>query len=320
MIPTLEDYMLREREISVVKIVSDQKEISVSEIGQRLGSTEGWASQIVKSLEKRGFVITSRKGMRKTVRISESNFAQSLSDLLTVESSVAWEKLLSNKGIPVILEDMTGERGFTSELNRSTVWRTKRNLLMHGITLKESDGKSASDARLFRFVDEYADHVGKRFIEKNIPSDAVILWRKRSECIFKINHGQAEALEAESQNIHLTALSAFPNYGIPFLTTETFYYFSPTKSKLTQTDVVLHTLLIDPNNRTNTSYAVLFVFKRYRNISLKHLIEGSRKYGLESRIEELVRYIRSSGRNHSSILPRWNYLKELAGLYGIDMR
>ena len=319
MLLTFTDHRLGEGEISALRMVLVRKGISLKKLGDNLGVTEGRASQIVKSLEKKGLITSSRKVMTKMIWVADSEFARSLADLLAVESSVPWEKLLSNSGLPFLLGTISDERAFLAGLNRSTIWRTKRNFLMHGISIKQSGENVERDERLYRFVLEYANHIGNEFILANIPDGSVILWKSVSECMFRIGYEHAGEVEAQSENSHLTAVSAFQDYGIPLISQDLYYFFSPAVTTITPEEIVLHTLLIDPNNRTNTAYALLFILKHFRGSSLNQLSKQSKKYGLELRVDEIAKYVRSSGRTQSGGLPNWNRIMELASLYGVDI-
>ncbi len=319
MLPTFTDHRLSEGEISALRMMLVPQGISLKKLGDSLGITEGRASQIVKSLEKKGFVTSSRKGMTKVIRLANSSFAQSLADLLSVESNVPWEKLLSNSGLPFLLGAISNERAFTAGLDRSTIWRTRRNFLMHGISIRHGRENVERNERLYRFALDYANHVGNEFILANIPDGSVILWKSVSECMFRIGYEHADEVEAQSENSHPTAVSVFQDYGIPLISHDLYCFFSPTVTSITPEEIVLHTLLIDPDNRTNTAYALLFILKHFRGRSLNQLAKESKKYGLELRVDEIVKYVGSSGRIRSGELPNWSRIMELADLYGVDV-
>ena len=314
------EYALKDAEISIIRAISSKSDHSISEIGAITGMSEGWVSQLIKDLEKKGYVTTSRRGMKKIAIISESSFAKSLSSLLTVDSNVPWEKLLSNSGIPVLLDSITKRKDFTKGVNRTTVWRAKRNFLMHGIAPKHSEIQSSINARLSRFINEYADYIDRRFIEGNIPKGAVILWRKQDECLFKINNRYEQKSKLGIRDILPTAFSAFARYGIPLLTSDSYYYFSPSKHEITRSDVVLHTLLIDPGSRTNITYALLFILKEFSKEELEFLIGSSKEYRLQSTIREIDKFLKTPTGPNSKMMPVLSDLVEQAELYGIDVR
>ena len=116
-----------------------------------------------------------------------------------------------------------------------------------------------------------------------------------------------------------TALTVSPTYGIQFLTSDLYYYHEPNLTALAVEDIILHTLLIDPESQTYSTYALLLALKNGRNIDMNLLLEKSRKYKIVDIARNLVKYINSNGRIREWPLPDPKELQEQADLYGVRM-
>ena len=313
----MQEYALTRDEIVAIRAISDQRKLSISELSEKLRSSEGWASRVIKSLEGKGIVKTRREGMKKTAEIAEANYAQVLSELIKAERHVPWEKVLSYSNMAVLLASTTGEGDFERGLSNTTKWRALRNLSMHGLIPKKTGGSTALNSRINRFAREYAEHISGRFARKFLPLTSTVLWMEGYSCLFKVR------MEAEKKEIpkHFlrTALSAYHDYGIQFITNEVYYYYEPGKTRLSLEDVILHTLLIDRGSQTYVTYALLFIFKVYRKIDFESLAKKAQRYNLAKNVEDTVRYINSNGEERAWPLPRWEELKEQAIVYGIEI-
>lgn len=306
--------------MSAMKAVIELRSSSINQLGSFIDKSQEWTSQVVGKLESKGFITTNRKGVTKIVMPSSTSFATSLSELVQSEPFVPWENLLSGSRLAILLAAATGEKKFISYLDRTTSWRAKRELRMNGISPRMIANNEMTNQKMVRFVREYAEHIGIQFIYGSLPRDAVILWKSWFECIFKYTLGENKNLPKELKNVQPTALTAFPNYGLQFITNESFYYFSSSEKKLTKNDFVLHTLLVDPGNTINTTYAILFMLKTYKKSEMGQLKVDALKYQLEEQVDHIMAYIRSSGKVRTAYLPKWDELIELAREYRIEVK
>ncbi|MHB2035204.1 MAG: helix-turn-helix domain-containing protein [Nitrososphaerales archaeon] len=304
-------FALTKDEIAIARAVSDQRELSINQLAKKLDSSEGWASRVVKKLEDKGIVETKREGMRKVVAVAQANYAQSLAELVRSEPYVPWEKLLSYSNSLVLLANATGETDFEAGLSATTKWRALRNLSIHGLVPK-SGGDVAP--RIRRFATEYADHISQKFGREILPREAIVLWRKGFSYLFKIRKPGVEL-----RRFKRTAISVYSEYGIQLVTNDIYYYCSPERARLSLEEVILHTLLIDPERQTYETYALLLIFKEYRRIDFEALKKRSDRYNLRRRAEDIIRYIHTRGEEREWPLPKWHELEEQARMYRIAM-
>lgn len=306
-------------EIATARAISNSRKLSVQEISIITGKSESSVSQRVKGLETKGIVKTKRQGMKKYVEISDRNYAISLFEMFKAKPYVPWEKILSNSNISVLFKDTTDEETFEYGISPVSIWRGERNLSMHGMFIGTGKRYGNRDRNLIRFISEYSDHVSRKYMLELLPQDAVILWRSGYRCLFKINNNiEKERIRLPSK-VQPTAITVFPDYGIQFLTSDSYYYFDPRIDKLSMEDIILHTLLIDPESQTYATYALLLSFKAREEINFELLLDKSHSFRLEEKVKNVIDYIRSHGRKRERPLPRLNELIEQAKLYGIEI-
>lgn len=304
-------------EIATARAISYHKYSSIHDLSTIMGKSSSSISQTIKSLETKGIIETKRKGMKKLMEISDRNYALSLQDIFRSEPFVPWEKLISNSNIVVLFRNLTGEESFEYGISSISLWRARRNLSMHGMYFTSPEKQSAGNRNLTRFIVELSDHVSRKYLSEKLPSDAITIWRSGYRCLFKIRGNSGKVDERLPVEAFPTALTISPDYGIQFMTSDSYYYYEPNLNKLDIEDVILHTLLIDPESQTYSIYALLLAFKNERTIDMKLLMERSEKYNLVERTRNFVEYIKSNGKNREWPLPDKKELQEQADLYGL---
>ena len=306
-------------ELASVRIISDHGGLSIRELSTLMGKLESSVSQTVKSLEEKGIVKTKRQGMKKLVDISDHNYAISLGEVFRAEPYVPWEETISNSNIVALLVNITGEESFKLDISTISTWRAKHNLSMHGMYSSSHGNQPLRNSNLSRFISEYSDHVSRSYLSEKLPREALILWRSGYRCLFKIRDQAGRKHEILPNQTFPTALTVLPTYGIQLLTPDLYYYHEPNLKELVLEDVILHTLLIDPESQTYSTYALLLTLKNKRNIDMNLLLEKSRKYRIENVARNLVKYVKSSGRIREWPLPDPKELQEQTHLYEVRM-
>ena len=302
-------------EIAITRAISDHKYSSIRDLSNFMGKSASSISQTVKSLETKGVIKTKRKGMKKLMEISDRNYALSLQEMFRSEPYVPWEKLISNLNIAVLFRNLTGEESFEYGISPVSLWRARRNLSMHGMYFTSPEKQSAGNRNLSRFIVEFSDHVSREYLAEKLPGDAITIWRSGYRCLFKRRDYSRKVAEKPLIDTFPTALTVSSDYGIQLMTSDSYYYHEPNLNKLDIEDVILHTLLIDPESQTYSTYALLLAFKNKRKIDMNLLIDKSRKYKLVDRTRNFVNYIKSNGKTREWPLPDQKELQEQADLY-----
>lgn len=304
-------------EIATIRAISSHRPLSIHDLAIIMRKSSSSVSQTVKSLETKGVIKTERKGMKKLTEISDRSYALSLQEMFRSEPYVPWEKLISNSNIAVLFRNITAEDSFELGISPISLWRASRNLAMHGMYFTSPEKQSAGNRNLSRFIVEYSDHVSRKYLAEKLPGDAITVWRSGYRCLFMSRDYSKKVAENLPTDTSPTALTVSPDYGIQFMTSDSYYYHEPNLNNLDIEDVVLHTLLIDPESQTYSAYALLLAFKNEKNMDMNLLIDKSRKYKLVDRTKSFVKYIKSNGRVREWPLPDQKELQEQADLYGV---
>jgi transposase len=310
-------FALSKGEIVAAMAISDHRGSSIRELSTIIGKSQSSISQMVKSLEKKGFVETKKWGMKKAVDISERNYALSLQEMFKAEPYVPWEKLISNSNMAVLFKTITGEESFEHGISSSSSWRAIHNLSMHGMLITSPEKQLIGNRKLSRFISEYSDHASRKYLMDKLPRDAIILWRSGYRCLFKIRAITKSKTERLPVDTFPTALTVSPDYGIRFLASDSYYYHDPGLTGLTLEDAILHTLLIDPESQTYGTYALLLAFKNKKGLNIDLLKDKSRNYKLEETAGNFINYIKSHGKEREWPFPDPDELREQADLYGV---
>ena len=310
-------FALSKGEIMAARAISDHSGLSIRELSTILRKSQSSISQTVKSLEKHGFVETKKQGMKKVVDISERNYALSLKEMFRAEPYVPWEKLILNSNMAVLFKNITGEESFEHGISSVSSWRAIRNLSMHGMFFTSPEKQLAGNRRVSRFISEYADHVSRKYLMEKLPGDAIIIWRSGYRCLFKIRDITKNKTERLPVDAFPTALTVSPDYGIRFMASDLYYYHDPDLTGLTLEDVILHTLLIDPESQTYGTYALILAFKNEKELDIDLLRDRSRNYKLEETVENFINYIKSHGNRREWPFPDPDELREQADLCGV---
>ena len=255
--------------------------------------------------------------MRKLVAISYRNYAISLSEMLRAEPYIPWENVISGSSLPVLFKDVVGERSFGYNVSAATLWRVVRNLSAFGMNISPHIKYLSKNRNLVRFINEYADYVSMRYIKEEIPPNAIILWRSGYRCLFKVRDTSSHGDKSLSRGTFSTSLTVSPYYGLKFITEDSYYYHDPKLTELTIEDVILHTLLIDPDSQTYASYAILLALKNIKLVNLDLLQQKASDYKLEKTITDFVAYIRSKGKIREWPFPDPKEMSAQTDLYGI---
>jgi len=306
-------------EISAHRVISNHRNISVRDLSISMRKAESSVSQIVKRLESKGIVESERKGMKKIVNTSDRNYAITFSEMIKNEPNTPWEKILSNSNIAVIMSKITGEETFEDGLSNISKWRAMNYLSKYGFYHNPHETRLKGNRYLVSFLEQYSDHISLKHLIEKIPAEAIIIWRKGFNCFIKIKSNSNVAIKKLPDSAVPTALTASPDYGIQFITGDSYYYYEPKLERLSLEDVILHTLLIDPDSQTFNTYALLLSLKNRDKINFDLLLTKSKKYDLEEAAGALTDYMKSNGKLRKWPLPETKELQEVADLYDVEI-
>jgi len=295
--------MVVSREIETFKLLPS----SESDISKKLNISSGTVSKITKKMIKNGLAKKHRQGMKVIVEIAQTSHAQKLGGIIKNFKRLPLENILSYSKLKLIaiLEHPLNKKEISQVINVSRQWtyKTIKDLSRYGIILKNQTGYYINPTHqiLFEFAKEYYVYKNHQKL-KSISEDAQIIWQHGEEFLFKTKKALLK--------YPATAVTAFSKYNFP-LFGDTKYYYN-TGRKLHTNDIILHTILINPQSKTYNAYACLL----YEKTKPTNIIKKARIYNLTEHIQTLISFIKKQ-ESEKKFLPTWDDYKSIAKQYGV---
>ena len=295
--------MLVRREIETFKLLPS----SEIDIAKRLDLSSGTISKITKKMIINGLAKKNRQGMKIIVKIAQTSHAQKLEVIIKTFNRLPLENILSysNLKLIAILEYPLNKKEINQMLNVSRQWtyRKIKDLSRYGIILKKQKRyyNNPIHHTLFKFAQEYYNYKNHQNL-RSIAEDAQIIWQHGDEFLFKTKKELTKYPE--------TAVTAFSEYNLPLLG-DTKYYYN-TERQLQITDIILHTILINPQSKTYNAYACLL----YEKTKPGDIIKKARIYNLKDHVQTLVTFIEKQ-ESKNKFMPTWDEYISLAKQYGV---
>lgn len=286
---------------TALKIFRELKHpISISEIANLLGLDHSTISTSVSSLVEEGLAQKHREGKKTLIRRSDTLHARSLEEFMKEYPRLPIEYLFSYSSMEILSmlmhpHNITEITAMTA-LNRHTVSAALSNLSKYGLILKEKGIFVINERhrQLAEFIKSYWRHAANQRLSAE---DAVILWQRGPEFLFKTQTNPSKSFEKE--DIQATAITVFSRYGLRLITGTRYYFHS--RRKLTIEDHIIHTILIDRQNTIYNSYAAALIMRSV----VKNLQKVARIYDIPEHVELLLEYVRTKKKNSNFVLP-WN--------------
>jgi len=300
-------------ELRVLKAV--HSDMSLSELSDELQYSLSYVSEVTAELEEKGLVKTRKEGRQRFVSPSESKATELYQHLVQEYSHVDWDELLSRKALEILyyLNDSVSvsELAEKSDNYRATVHRILERFLDRGIVGKDGHVYRLNEefTTLNDLAEEYYHQVHRKKVSSSVDSGGYsVLWESPHEFLVTVG-GKLSA-----RDFHLTGPERFQEHGIELVTTDKRYYFySEEINEIDPEDLVCHTLLVDDGVRYRT-YCLLLIQKEGIH---EEAVEASRKYGIESTVEALVRYL--SGEEVGENMPSREEFESTADKYGVEL-
>ena len=303
------EYSFSKAELKILKEIA-RGNYELSSIQTRLSIKPSLLTYTLKKLQNKGIVKFTHIGTKKQAYFSDIKHATLLRDLLSIYDYVDWENVLNGKSIEILFQTLSA---FKESLNvpRNTRWRHVKNFKSRGIVTQE--GKINPQFRgLSEFLAEYQSFFAKK-IASTISDNALILWQQNMEFIVRTPRNNMETAE----NFHKTATAKFSEYGLPLFSEFDIYFYSTNKKTIRPEDVILHTLLIEPNNVRYTTYALLLLRKVKKQIDLTYLQKEAERLGLKNQIAAMLQFLETHISPEGQSLPSWDEFVIKAEDYGV---
>jgi DNA-binding HxlR family transcriptional regulator len=297
----LEDYTFSKSELRILKELAKGTH-SFQEIWKTIAIKPPLLSYSLKKLSRKGIIRTTKRGYRKYTYFNDSKHASLIRDLLLIYDYVNWENLLPGSAIEILFQILNKPERNLKDFSKATLWRHLRNLRAHGILKRDNHGYVISSrfSILADFLTEYQRFLVATAV-KSISESAVILWQKDLECLLRV----PKSVDFHQENFYKTATSCFYELGIPLISDFNVYFYSKTKQRIRIEDILLHTLLIEPNNVRYTLYGLLLLKKFWNKIDKKYLLKESQKYNLNPQVNGMLQFLETHKSQKDVALPSW---------------
>lgn len=295
--------MIVNREIQTFKLLP----ITISELAEKLNIYPGSASKIIEKLIKNGLAKKQREGKHVLIVKERTTHSQKLEEIIRTFSRLPLEKILTHSHLTIIAllnyQLKPAEIEHITNISRQWIYKIIDQLSRYGIILKKPNGYIINPIHriLQEFAKYYYEYINYQYISK-LSDDAVLIWQHGNEILFKT--------KKEIKNLPTTAVTIFSNYDLPLIS-ETKYYYQ-TNRTLNTSDTILHTILINPNNKTYNTYACLLIEKT----NPTDLKKKARLYNLTSHLQQLILFLKHKEKQEK-FLPSWTDYESLAKQYGV---
>ncbi|MFP9061961.1 helix-turn-helix domain-containing protein [Natrialbaceae archaeon A-chndr2] len=306
--------MLRRIELEVLATV--ERGDTISKLATKLDHSESYLSRAVGDLVEKRLVYTERDGRRKYVIPSDSRTVEIYQDLVRQHSHIDFPELLTGKALEVLYY-LDQPRTVADVAERSGNYRNTVNRILKRLRDRGLVGTDDSRYhfngdfdRLHKFARELVHHYHRQRL-KSVAPNGTILWESDDEFLAQTT------TKIDAEHFYETGLARFAAFDLRFLLTRHRYYlYSKELDELSPAEFCCHTLLIDDGPRYR-SYCLLLL--SHVHIDESNLREQAAKYGLEDKIDTLLRYLETQGAVDSDRLPEWDEFQELAADYEVNL-
>jgi len=295
--------MLSKNEIKAFAILPK----TITQLAEDLEISKAASFKITEKLVQDGLSNKTRQGKKVIVSRERTIHAQELREILQEFPRIPIEEILSHSSLTLlsILNYPLHSEEIRQILNITRQWTYKqiKNLSKYGIILKEKKEYTVNPLhnKIHSFAKNYHIYKNNQKV-RTISEDAQILWQQGNEFLFKTIKDLA--------SYQITAVTAFSNYNLPLLGNTKYYYQS---NRILQTsDIILHTILLNPESKTYNTYACLLYAKTHP----KDIIKKAKIYNLTEHIKEIILFSEQQ-QSDKNFLPTWDEYKSIAQQYGV---
>lgn len=290
-----------------------QEECTVGKLAKALNRSKSFVSRAAKTLADKGLIEIQRSGKKKILKISRSQHAIALRELMASNSHVPFIEVLSGSTIAILTgllykpasvdtitrltftPKITVRRNLSRLLNLGVITRHQRKA--RSLTTESQCQKHCAHKHeyaialhgLSEFIQKYTEYVVQAS-RKNITGSLVI---RRTSGLIRTNATSVPSFMVP------TGLSVFNKYGIGIVQTDfQDYYFNVLETrvkKLTFEEVIVHALVRTTiiSSSREVSYVLLVIAKNRKTLNQKRFLEIARDYGVESSAKQCVEFVDS---------------------------
>jgi len=269
---------------------------TITQLAKELEISKVASFKITEKLVQDGLAYKKRQGKKVIVSRERTIHAQELREILQEFPRIPIEEILSHSSLTLIsiLEHPLHSEEIRQILNITRQWTYKqiKNLSKYGIILKEKKGYMINPLhnKILSFAKNYHIYKNNKQL-RTISEDAQIIWQHGNEFLFKT--------KKDLTAYQITAVTAFSNYNLPLLGNTKYYYNS--KRTLQTSDIILHTILLNPQSKTYNTYACLL----YAKTQPKNITKKAKIYNLTDHIKEIILFLEKQ-KSDKKYLSTWD--------------
>ncbi len=295
--------MVSKNEIKAFKLLPT----TITQLAEELNISKAASFKITEKLIEDGLANKNRQGKNVIINKEQTTHAIELNEIIQTFPRLPLEDLLTYSSLTLIaLIDYpltTDELRQTIDVTRQWIYKKIRQISRYGIILKEKQGYKINPIhnKIHRFAKHYYNYINYQKI-KTISEDAQIIWQHGTEILFKT--------KKDLTKYPATAVTAFSKYKLPLLGDIKYYYNA--KRKQQTSDIIMHSILINPQSKTYNAYACLL----YEKTKPKNIIKCSRIYNLTEHTKDMIIFLEKQ-KSDKKFLPTWDEYEKIAKQYGI---
>ncbi len=271
--------MLGKTELKILRNLNEGD--ALKDIVEKVKISKGKVSVAMKNLERLGFIIRERHNKRIFLKMGNTKHASLFFDFLKEYPTLPVEKLLTQRRIAMlsVIENKPSVIAKIIGVSCQTVYNAIKDFLRYGILVKKNGYKINPRHRILKaFVFEFQSFLNRMEMAK-ADEEAILIWEQGPEFLIKTHK------EIKEKNYHLTATSIFKNFGLLFMPSYNYYFYS--RRDITISDIIIHTVLIEPDSKTNIAYACLL----YQKTKPKDLMRIAKIYKMEKKAAKIIKYV-----------------------------
>jgi DNA-binding MarR family transcriptional regulator len=277
-------------EIKILKQLREGR-ASLPSLKGKLGLSSQQISRTVSSLREKGFVLGERKGITKTIWISDMKHAQLLRTILIQYNHMRLEKILSMSSLEILMSISSSsgmtrkEIAFSSQKSQRTVATALSRLREFGMLITDRPGIYRISPRFIQFT-EFAMELRRQSDQRAVASlyqDGVIRWQGNRSVLIE------SKIAEERGGFRSTSFSAFHRFATTMLLARHWYINLPDNRKPRLEEVIVHTMLLKPFDSRESSLFQELLRKTADEIDMKDLTRLAAEYGAAQNLPEIAR-------------------------------
>ncbi|MDO9517693.1 MAG: hypothetical protein Q7J10_06540, partial [Methanosarcinaceae archaeon] len=274
----------------------------------------------------------STNGISKNVNLTNNPHAVKLRNILHTRSYMPLPKLMHGSGIQIMAIISTGKADFArlldeSDLSEATLRRNIKKFKSYAmLVFRNKKYELPQDLTDIRdFVRDYCSYFGISELRKISPQGRFItshgfefLFTSDNKIVrdnLPSSRNDSHTMSTKQilqKNVKQTGLSAISGT-IPLILAENQYFYS--SRTLSNEEIAVHAIVIDPHNKRNLTYVILYILKA--KIDRIQFVTISEQYNITDISRSILNLLDTWKQPEEAFMPSPSYIKQKATEYNI---